>query len=1099
MIGIITFQAYWHKVGHAIINTVVVVDVDKKLEDIIADELAKKKSTADIVIARDLKSAKSFDGKDVKPLLNHQFSAFNKVIGAEEQKELHVVFNKPMSQQTKPAGTYLDVLMQKAKPIRKSFESKFSVDEVEEFLSGFAEASNKQNYLETYENSNKKPSIIDQHEAYAVAFLNSKNLTYSSGSGGEDDKAKRVMPKLINTVQFLIEHKSTISTNQVRKYESSELLQMSANCIKAKAKAGKKRQVTEKLLRQELSNAEALLHAFPSSWWKTVDKNSEERKGEAILSEVELMRDIIATNIARLVDQQARSQELAKKPPKTPSPFNTESSIIKAHALSGKPMSDEHKNLCEEMKTAAPYTPFQLFDERMNIDEAKLPHQRSKARKKFVENIRFPFKVGVFTFHRPGSPGDWVAVCRLQHGDTEASDGFLGFVAAASREAPLLLSRRQTRDAVSAIAKATGKSKRLSRAIFAASLPDGTLPQFDTLQEETEIFMDITKMILQLQCDEAGAMDAIVDDMRRFNGKADTSKFDVFWKGATEVLENQNGSGAHVRRHAASDEQTTIDVQYAPGILSIPQLVRETEKYLTDEKKLVQGVDFYVPCLSWVYLQLSPNNEFKRTASRYTSKIPFKLMLQTRDARDFSHVCAHWVSGMKKMWRHEISLKYNLILKYMNSRGDDNNDTCLPPQHAIMCLGDDDKASAPVGRTIPVSATGKQSSRAIVQESSRAADHDWHCESLAMTVIHHMNISENPNDSQYSGGKEGTGFVTVSVHDRTLNPSTGLQHSANSYDYILRQAKKRCNADDVDNLETLKRFFPLLLHIETDGGPDHNFTFLRNTMALFGLFLICDVDKLTATRCCPGLSFLNIVERAMSLVNMGISSLSLAIDPNADKFLVDEVIKGMSSMKNVRESISDYDKAMQAAIEIIERQLNKLSVHEESDEESSEEESSASEEESSEGDSSEEMTVAHSSITCKVGDEVVKFFPSYGRFKGRVSRINGDDEDGKFIHIIFEDGEEVDYSQKEVDQEVDEFTALSAIPVGEVGFQFIKRFGTAGYFSGSVIGPRGPDQNGAQHVISGCRRCPTPIGGKFSQIQPKNPCRANVGINMFGI
>ena len=40
MIGIITFQAYWHKVGHAIINTVVVVDVDKKLEDIIADELA---------------------------------------------------------------------------------------------------------------------------------------------------------------------------------------------------------------------------------------------------------------------------------------------------------------------------------------------------------------------------------------------------------------------------------------------------------------------------------------------------------------------------------------------------------------------------------------------------------------------------------------------------------------------------------------------------------------------------------------------------------------------------------------------------------------------------------------------------------------------------------------------------------------------------------------------------------------------------------------------------------------------------------------------------------------------------------------------------
>ena len=164
-----------------------------------------------------------------------------------------------------------------------------------------------------------------------------------------------------------------------------------------------------------------------------------------------------------------------------------------------------------------------------------------------------------------------------------------------------------------------------------------------------EVLEDITNVILQMQCDEVNAMDAIVDDMRRFNGKADTTKFDPFWKGATEVLENQNGSGAHVRRHAASDEQTTIDVQYAPGILSIPQLVRETQKYLTDEKKLTEGVDFKVPSLSWVYLQLSPNNEFRHTAARYTGKIPFKLMLQTRDARDFSHVCAHWVSGMKKI------------------------------------------------------------------------------------------------------------------------------------------------------------------------------------------------------------------------------------------------------------------------------------------------------------------------------------------------------------------------------------------------------------------------------------------------------------------
>ena len=71
-----------------------------------------------------------------------------------------------------------------------------------------------------------------------------------------------------------------------------------------------------------------------------------------------------------------------------------------------------------------------------------------------------------------------------------------------------------------------------------------------------------------------------------------------------------------------------------------------------------------------------------------------------------------------------MSLKHDHILNYINSGGEDHVVPCLPPQHAIMCLGDDDKASAPVGRNIPVSATGKQSSCAIVQESSRASDHD---------------------------------------------------------------------------------------------------------------------------------------------------------------------------------------------------------------------------------------------------------------------------------------------------------------------------------------------------------------------------------------
>ena len=141
---------------------------------------------------------------------------------------------------------------------------------------------------------------------------------------------------------------------------------------------------------------------------------------------------------------------------------------------------------------------------------------------------------------------------------------------------------------------------------------------------------------------------------------------------------------------------------------------------------------------------------------------------------------------------------------------------------------------------------------------------------------------------------------------------------------------------------------------------------------------------------------------------MRISSLALAIDPNTDKFLVDEVIRGMSSMKNVRQSVTDFDEAMEVAIQILERQISKHSAVDED----------------TGNESSDEMEVDNSGVTSKVNDVVIKFFPRYGRFKGRVTQINGDDPNGKPIRIVFEDGEVLDFSQ----QEVDEFSAVTATP-----------------------------------------------------------------------
>ena len=100
---------------------------------------------------------------------------------------------------------------------------------------------------------------------------------------------------------------------------------------------------------------------------------------------------------------------------------------------------------------------------------------------------------------------------------------------------------------------------------------------------------------------------------------------------------------------------------------------------------------------------------------------------------------------------------------------------------------------------------------------------------------------------------------------------------------------------------------------------DHNLTFLSNQLALLGLFLVCPMDKLTVVRGCPNLSYLNTCERAMSLLNIGLSALALRMDPNTDDWLLEEVLAGSSSMKAVRKAIEEYDAAVPAALETLKR------------------------------------------------------------------------------------------------------------------------------------------------------------------------------------
>ena len=89
---------------------------------------------------------------------------------------------------------------------------------------------------------------------------------------------------------------------------------------------------------------------------------------------------------------------------------------------------------------------------------------------------------------------------------------------------------------------------------------------------------------------------------------------------------------------------------------------------------------------------------------------------------------------------------------------------------------------------------------------------------------------------------------------------------------------------------------PYVVFLETDGGPDHNIKHWRNVVSLFAIFLVGNMDKFCVGCGCPRHFYLNIVERCMSILNLGPTNLSLTMDPEAPEWFHD-FLDGKNSMK----------------------------------------------------------------------------------------------------------------------------------------------------------------------------------------------------------
>ena len=104
-----------------------------------------------------------------------------------------------------------------------------------------------------------------------------------------------------------------------------------------------------------------------------------------------------------------------------------------------------------------------------------------------------------------------------------------------------------------------------------------------------------------------------------------------------------------------------------------------------------------------------------------------------------------------------------------------------------------------------------------------------------------MNIESDTGDSLYSGGEEGGGCLYVSVYDDKFDPSAGTKHATNIF---------RVTSTSIDTNESSCPFY--LVGLETDGGGDKH---VQNNIALFGPFILVNMDKLNVTRVCPVIYF----------------------------------------------------------------------------------------------------------------------------------------------------------------------------------------------------------------------------------------------------
>ena len=92
---------------------------------------------------------------------------------------------------------------------------------------------------------------------------------------------------------------------------------------------------------------------------------------------------------------------------------------------------------------------------------------------------------------------------------------------------------------------------------------------------------------------------------------------------------------------------------------------------------------------------------------------------------------------------------------------------------------------------------------------------------------------------------------------------------------------------------------PFLLILSTNGGPDHKNTNIATKSALLGMVLILNLESVVAFRNTLNCSWINLVERVTSLLNLGLQHCGYARKSCPEE--IEQKIKSLNTMKALRD------------------------------------------------------------------------------------------------------------------------------------------------------------------------------------------------------